>query len=170
MIPVVAFFVISKLADFYTATAVFMASLVLLAAYYWIKDRKLPKGHVAAAVLGLMLGGATLYYHNVTFLQYKLTIVNWAFAVALLVSQFIGDKVLVQRAAEAALTLPEQLWRKINLAWTLFFFAVGALNIYVMNHMSEDAWVNFKFALIPLNFVFTLLHIPFIARYLPQEK
>jgi intracellular septation protein len=169
MIPVVAFFVTSKVFDFFTATAVFMGLLVALAAYYWIKDRKPPKGHIAVAILGCVLGAATLYYHNISFLQYKLTVINWCFGLALLFSQFVGEKVLAQRAGEAVLTLPEPVWRKINLAWALFFFTVGALNLLAIKYLSEAAWVNFKAGTIGMSFAFTLAHIPFLKKYLPEE-
>ena len=61
----------------------------------------------------------------------------------------MGAKPFAQRLLES--TLAEHLapvsarrWRCINLAGSLFFALVGALNIYVDAHIQQDAWVNFK--------------------------
>lgn len=170
MLPIIAFFVVAKTMDFYAATKVLMVLLVLLAAFYWIKERKMPKGHTAVAVLGCVLGGATLYFHSTTFLQYKLTVVYWVFGAALLFSQFFGDKPLAQRAGETALQLPDHVWRGINLSWALFFLFVGGMNVAAIKFLSEDGWVNFKAATIVMNFIFAFAQIPFLYKYLPKEE
>src|SRR5260370_33658901 len=58
--PLVAFFVTYRLRGLYVATAVLMAAMVALLAPDWLRPRRIPPLHAPAAVLGLVLGAATL--------------------------------------------------------------------------------------------------------------
>jgi intracellular septation protein len=78
--------------------------------------------------------------------------------------------VLLARIPQDVIALPEPVWRKVNLAWALFFLGCAALNWYVAHHYDEATWVKFKtFGFTALTFVFLLAHAPFLSRYLPQD-
>lgn len=75
------------------------------------------------------------------------------------------------RAGAAAVGLPQTagiaraVWQRVNLAWALFFAALGALNLYVAFRMSENTWVNFKvYGLTALLFVFGLAQALWLTR------
>jgi intracellular septation protein len=42
------------------------------------------------------------------------------------------------------LQLPDPVWKRLNLAWVVFFAFMGALNLWVAYTFATDTWVNFK--------------------------
>lgn len=167
LIPAILFFAAYKLYDLFTATAVLVVALLAMVLLTWVRTRKLPKLQLAAALVATVLGGMTLWFRDPTFILFKPTAIYGAFAIALLGSHVIGDKVLMQRIPQKALAMPDAMWRRINLAWALFFVFCAVLNVYVALNFSEAVWVKVKvFGFTALMFVFMLAHIPFISRYL----
>jgi intracellular septation protein len=157
--PLVAFFVAYSLRGLYAATAVLMAAMVLLLAFDWLRERRIPAMHGLSAVLVLILGSATLLLHNRLFIQWKPTVLLWAVSAAFVASFWIGERTLAQRflqpALEGQVQVSEALWRRLN-GWSAAFYALlGALNLAVAYGASERAWVYFKlFGLAVLTFAF----------------
>ncbi|MEK6805432.1 MAG: inner membrane-spanning protein YciB [Pseudomonadota bacterium] len=171
LLPGLLFLSVLFLRDIYAATAVLMVSLVLLAGWHWWRDGKPHKLHTGAALAVLILGGLTLVLRDASFVKYKTTVVNGIIALILLGSHVIGDKVLLARIPQHALQMPDAVWRRVNLAWVGFFAGIALLNLYVMHHFDDRVWGLFKtIGVSALMFVFLLAHLPFVARYLPQEK
>lgn len=78
---------------------------------------------------------------------------------------------LIQSMLGKELTLPQAAWRRLNVAWAIFFLACGLANIYVAFWLPQDFWVNFKvFGLTGLTLLFTLLSGVYIYRLMPQEE
>lgn len=170
-LPAPLFLAALFLKDIYAATAVLMASMVLLAAFHWVRDGKPHKLHTLGAAVVLVLGGLTLLLRDAEFVKYKTTVVNGVIALAFLLSHVIGDKVLLQRIPQQAVLLPDALWRRINLAWAGFFASVALLNLYVMHHFDDRIWGLFKtFGVSVLMFLFLIAHLPFVHKYLPQDE
>jgi len=156
--------------DIYLATAVLICATIGLVAVYRIRHKRWHKSHIVVAVLATVLGGLTLAIHDPVFIKLKPTAVYGVFALALLGSHFIGDRVLLARIPQQTFNFPEPVWRKVNLAWALFFLFCAALNWYVAARFDEATWVSFKmFGFTALMFVFLLAHAPFLSRYLPQD-
>ena len=169
-LPAPLFLAALFLKDIYFATAVLMASMVLLAVFHWVRDGKPHKLHTLGAVAVVVLGGLTLLLRDAIFVKYKTSVVNGSLALAFLLSHVIGDKVLLQRIPQQAMQLPEALWRKVNLAWAGFFASIALLNLYVMHQFDDRIWGLFKtFGVTALMFVFLLAHLPFLHKYLPQD-
>ena len=77
---------------------------------------------------------------------------------------------LIQRMLGKELTLPQQVWSRLNLAWALFFILCGLANIYIAFWLPQNIWVNFKvFGLTALTLIFTLLSGVYIYRHMPQD-
>ena len=168
--PALLFFAAYLLTDIYIATAVLIASLFGVVAVYWLWKRELHKAHLATALIAGVLGGLTIYIHDPAFIKFKPTAVYAVFALALLASHFIGKRVLLQRIPQKTFVLPDPVWRKVNLAWAIFFLGCAVLNLYIAANFDEAAWVKFKtFGFTALMFVFLMAHLPFLQRYLPQE-
>lgn len=171
MLPALVFFGAYFLADIYTATIALIVSLFAVVAIYWLWEKRLHKVHFVTALVALVLGGITVAVHDATFIMYKPTAVYAVFALALLGSHVIGDKVLLARLPQKSVQLPEPIWRKVNFAWAVFFAFCAVLNLYVAANFSEATWVKFKtFGFTALMFVFLLAHAPFLSRYLQQEQ
>jgi intracellular septation protein len=162
--PVIVFFVVYRLYGIYVATVAIIATMALQIAYQWFRHGKVNKMFLISGIAVAILGGITLILRNPLFIQWKATIVNWLFAAAFLGSQFIGDKTLVERVMGHAVQLEAPFWRQLNLMWVVAFAALGAANLYVVYHYSEQVWVNFKlFGMTGLLLLVAILQAVWIA-------
>ena len=81
------------------------------------------------------------------------------------------EKNLVERMMGHALTVPGEIWLRLNLIWCLFFFSMGGLNLFVAYRFSEETWVNFKlFGMLGLTFAFIIGQAMYVARFVEQEE
>ena len=63
------------------------------------------------------------------------------------------------------------MWVRLNLSWSAFFLAMGALNLYVAFSFSESTWVNFKlFGGMGLMLVFVLVQGMYLARFVENGE
>ena len=129
--PILLFFIAYKLYGIYVATAVAIAASFLQVTLYWLKHRRFEKMHLVTLALIVVLGGATLLLQDKAFFMWKPTAVNWAFALGFLLTQFIGDKPLVERMMSHAIEAPATVWRNLNISWVSFFVLMGFANLYV---------------------------------------
>ncbi|MEX7637948.1 septation protein A, partial [Serratia marcescens] len=137
----------------------------------WVKYRKVEKMTLISFLMMLVFGSLTLVFHTDLFIKWKVTVIYALFALALLISQWVLKKPLVQRMLGKELTLPDKVWSNLNLAWAVFFLACGLANIYVAFWLPQSVWVNFKvFGLTVLTLVFTLLSGIYIYRHMPEEQ
>ena len=157
--------------------AIFMATLVIIIAtilqniFHWMVYRRLEKMHLISLGILLIFGTLTLMLKNPDYIAWKVTIFNWIFASVILGSFFIGEKPLIERMMSHAISVPKQVWKKVNLSWGIFFIIVGALNlivyeIYAKQMDNLDAWVNFKmFGILGLTLVFMIGQGLYIAKH-----
>lgn len=179
-IPLLLFFIVYKLDprvvdlaghDFqlggiYSATKVLIISSIVVYGALFIRQRKLEKGQWLTLVACLVFGGLTLAFHSETFLKWKAPVVNWLFALGFAASHFIGDRVLIKRIMGHALTLPEPVWTRLNLAWIVFFLVCGAANLFVA-FTFQEFWVDFKvFGSLGMTVVFLVAQGIYLSRYL----
>nr|WP_113867292.1 septation protein A [Brenneria salicis]NMN91639.1 intracellular septation protein [Brenneria salicis ATCC 15712 = DSM 30166]RBP61447.1 intracellular septation protein [Brenneria salicis ATCC 15712 = DSM 30166]RLM30339.1 septation protein A [Brenneria salicis ATCC 15712 = DSM 30166] len=170
-IPLVVFFVVYKLYDIYIASGALIAATALALAVTWFVYRKVEKMMLITFVMVAIFGTLTLVFHNDQFIKWKVTIIYGLFSIALLVSQFVMKKTLIQRMLGKELTLPQAVWGKLNFSWAMFFLACGLVNIYIAFWMPQSVWVNFKvFGLTGFTLLFTLLCGIYIYRHLPGEN
>ncbi|WP_158784938.1 septation protein A [Pantoea sp. BAV 3049] len=170
-LPLVVFFIFYKLYDIFVASGALIVATALALVASWIMFRKVEKMTIFTFVLVAVFGTLTLVFHNDEFIKWKVTVIYSLFGLALLFSQFWMKQPLIQTMLGKELKLPEFAWRKLNVAWALFFFACGIANIYVAFWLSQEFWVNFKvFGLTGLTLLFTLISGLYIYRLMPQEE
>ena len=143
-LPLIVFFAAYRLYDLYVATAALMVTMAVQLIYQWLRHRKVNKMLLVSALLVAVFGGITLAVRNPVFIQWKVTVVNWLFAVAFLGSQIFGTKTLTERVMGHAIELAPGLWRQLNAIWVVNFAVLGALNLFVMYNYDEATWVIFK--------------------------
>ncbi len=181
--PVLAFFVIYFIfKDFMLATYVLVGASGLQIALTWTLYKRIDKTQLVTFLILLPLAGLTVALNDERFLKWKPTIVNWAFAVTLLGSDFIIKKNLVRLLLEnmfkslpdVQLNLPEVSWRFINWYASGFFIIAGCLNLWVAFQFSTDTWVQFKlFGLMGLNLIGFILLFIYLSKHInnkPKEK
>jgi len=171
-LPIIIFFAVYKSTDdIIMATAVLIPATAAQMAYTWWRTHKIETMQLVTLGLVIVLGGATVMLQDKMFIQWKPSVVNWLFGLAFLGSHFIGSKPIVQRLMGSSLTLPDLIWRRLNIAWTLFFVVMGFINLAVVYTMSEEAWVNFKlFGMLGLTLVFILAQGLYLSRHMPKDE
>lgn len=168
--PIICFFVAYKLYGVFVATGVTMGACFIQNLVYWLIHKKLEKLHLITLISVFILGGFTLLFHKAIFIQWKPSIIYWAFAIVLLFSRYITKKNLLSRMLGDKIALPEKIWNHLNLAWSLFFIFLGLLNVYVIYHYSMNAWVNFKlFGTLILTLVFTIGQAIYMSRHIKNN-
>jgi len=169
--PILLFFIAYKFFGIYIATGVAMAASVLQVSGYWFKRRRFETLHIVTLGLVLVLGGATLFFHDQLFIQWKPTAIYWAFAVLFMVSQFFGKKCLIQRLMDNKLSLPAAIWRRLNTSWSVFFILMGIINLVVVYNFSTNTWVNFKlFGTLALTLLFVFGQALYMSRHIPKQN
>jgi len=128
----------------YSATAVLMGATAILFPLICVWKRKLEKRLLWILAVTLVMGSATLIFHNPLFIQWKFTVVYWICGVGLLGSHFFMKKSVVQHLLGEQLELPDHVCKRLTFLWSGYFFIVGALNLVVAYHFSEGTWVVYK--------------------------
>ncbi|MCK2094796.1 septation protein A [Thauera aromatica] len=153
------------------ATAVAIAATALQIALVWLRHRKVDTMLWVSLAIITVFGGATLFFHNPTFIKWKPTALYWLFGCALLGSTALLHRNLIRNMLEAQIRLPDPVWGRLNLAWAGFFIAMGLLNLYVAYNFSEETWVDFKlFGGIGLMLAFVLGQGFYLSRHLEEES
>lgn len=171
--PVLLFFVAFKVWDIYVATAVAIGATFLQVGWSWFRHRKVDNMLWVSMAIIAVFGGATLLLQNETFIKWKPSVLYWLFAVTLLGAELLFKRNLIRAMMEKQITLPDPVWRKLNLSWIGFFAFMGAANLFVAFRFSTDVWVNFKlFGGIGLMLVFVLAQGLLLSRHIeqPEEK
>jgi len=130
--PIILFFVAYKMQGIYVATGVAIAAAALQVGWIWFRHRRVETMHVATLGLLAVFGGLTIALHDPIFVMWKPTLVNWLFAVAFLGSQWVGERTLIERMMSHAIDVPAATWKRLNLAWVLFFLLSGLANLFVV--------------------------------------
>jgi len=169
--PLLVFFIINSIAGIYWATGSLIVAAFVQIFYYKFKKEKIPAKQWIIFGLIVVFGGLTIYLQNDAFLKWKVTIINAFFAAALLISNTLFKKNIIKEFLSESLSLPENIWSRLNLAWALFFLFSSGLNYYIAFNYALDTWVNFKvFGLTGLMFLFSITSILFLYKYLPIEE
>jgi intracellular septation protein len=154
----------------FTATAVLMAATLLQVVLTYAFTREFEKRAMWMLLAVLIFGGATLLLRNQMFIQWKPTIFNWVLAIAFGVSQFVGEKNLMERTLGSQVRLPKPIWTKLNLLWVSNFAIVGALNLVVAYRFSEATWVSYKlYSALGFTLLLTILTAILISPHLKGE-
>ncbi|MBD8104944.1 septation protein A [Erwinia persicina] len=170
-LPLVVFFIFYKLYDIFVASGALIVASALALVISWFLYRKLEKMSLVTFALVAVFGTLTIALHNPDFIKWKVSIIYGLFTLALLFSHFFMQQPLIQKMLGKEIQLPQFAWRRLNIAWALFFLSCGLANIYVAFWLSQDIWTNFKvFGLSALTLIFTLLSGVYIYRLMPQEE
>jgi intracellular septation protein len=168
--PIVLFFIVYKFFGIYTATAVAMIASLSQVALYRLKFQHYEKMHLFSLAIIMLLGGATLFFQNPWFIKWKPTGIYWLSALVFFSSSYIGSKPLIQKMMETNINLTTKIWYRLNLAWTLFFIVMGALNLYVAYHYDADVWVNFKlFGGVGFTLLFVLIQAFYLTKHTDEK-
>ena len=152
------------------ATVVVIVATLVQVAVLMARGKKIDMMLWVSLGLVTVLGGATVWFHNETFIKWKPSVLYWVMGLGFWVSQTFFRKNLLQVLIGEQLKLPAPVWQRLNIAWISFFALMGLLNLYVAFNFSTDTWVNFKlFGGMGLMLAFTVAQGVYISRHLPPE-
>jgi intracellular septation protein len=149
------------------ATAVAIIATLGQIGYLLARGKKVDTMLWVSLAIITLFGGATIYFHNETFIKWKPTVLYWIFAAALIAGQFAFKKNFIRVMMAKQFALPDPIWERLNLAWAGFFMAMGLVNLFVAYNFSTNAWVNFKlFGFMGLMFAFVIGQSLFLSKYM----
>ncbi len=171
LFPIILFFAAFKLFGIFAATATAIAATVLQIAWTKWRHGKVDTMLWVSFAIIAVFGGATLILHDETFIKWKPTILYWVFSLTLLFSNLLFGKNLMRTLLHDKLALPVKVWNHVNFAWSVFFAALGVVNLYVAFNYSTDTWVNFKlFGTTGMMLLFVLLQAMALSKYVEEDK
>ena len=168
--PLLIFFAANALFGIFTATAIFMAAMLIVIAVGIIVERKLSPMPLMTGALVLVFGGLTLWLANDIFIKIKPTILYAMFA-GILLGGLLFDRLFIKTVLGQTLRLNDAAWRTLTWRWATFFIALAILNEIVWRNVSTNSWVAFKvWAILPLTLLFAMAQAPFISRHQIEDK
>jgi intracellular septation protein len=163
--------IVASQAPIMLATAVAILATGAQILYLLARGKKVDNMLWVSLVIITVFGGATIYFHNETFIKWKPTVLYWAFAAILLASQAIFGKNLIRLMMEKQLSLPDGVWQKVNFSWAAFFLLMGIVNVYVAYSFSTAAWVNFKlFGFTGMMIVFVVAQSLLLSKHVKDSR
>ena len=168
--PIILFFIVFKLAGIYAATAVTIGATFAQIGWVWFRHRKVEPMLWMSLGVVVVFGGATLIFHNDTFIKWKPTVLYWLFAAILSGAQLLQGKNLMRALMGKQMQLPDAIWTKVNWSWVAFFALMGVLNIAIAYNFSTDLWVDFKlFGSLILTLVFVVGQSLLLSRHMKLD-
>ena len=152
--------------DIFVSTAVLMGAMFVQVGFEFATSRKVARQTWLIFGSVVVLGGMTLAFRDEKFIQWKPTLVNWAFCVALLSSYLLFKINLLKKMLGEQIKLPEHAWRNLTFGWSGGFFIAGALNLVVAFNFDMDFWVSYKLV---GGFALTLIYIGITVAYLAKS-
>ena len=152
------------------ATLVVIAATLLQVVTLKLMRRKVHTMLWVTLALVVVLGGATIWFHNATFIMWKPSVLYWVMGFAFWFSQSVLGKNIPQKLMGEQLVLPAAIWQRLNFAWVAFFGLMGLLNLYVAYSYTQSTWATFKvFGATGLMLAFVLGQGVYLSRHLPDE-
>ena len=151
--------------NLFIATGVLMVCVIVTLAVSYALLRRIPIMPLVTAVIVIIFGSLTFYFHDTTFAKIKPTVLYLLFGGALLGGLAI-NRPLLPVLFDGALNLTPEGWRKLTWRWAFFFIGLALLNEIVWRSLSEAFWVGFKaFGITPLIVLFAVAQAPLVIRY-----
>lgn len=165
-IPLIAFFIVARQNGILAAAGALLIATVIVYAIHFVRQKgKFDKQQWIVLLLTVVFCGITLILRDDIYLRWKSPIINGIFAFALLVSVAV-NKPLMQLAMKDVFSLSIGGWKKLTIAWALFFAMMGVLHYITAFTMSDEAWINFKtYGWIPIMLVFVVAQFIVLKSY-----
>lgn len=153
------------------ATAVAILATIGQISYLLLRGKKVDTMLWVSLVIITVFGGATIYFHDETFIKWKPTVLYWCFGAALLIAQTFMGKNLIRLMMEKQVALPDSIWQRLNLSWAVFFGVMGVINLYVAYNFSLATWVSFKmFGFTGLMLAFVIAQSVFLSKHIKDTR
>ncbi len=169
--PLLLFFIAYKVWNIFVATGVLMAASLLQIVILWFWQKRVGSQYWIAFILIMLFGGLTIYFHDPAFLKWKVSIINWLFGAAFLLSGWLTRKTLIERMMGGNVSLPKPVYQRLNGMWGWFMIGLGTLNAVVAHFYSTAIWVDFKvFGMTALTVIFLVIQAVYLVRVMKSRQ
>jgi intracellular septation protein len=164
--PLILFFIANYKFGIFTATAAFIVAILIAMMVSLALTRRVTALQLFSAVMVVVMGGLTLYFHNETFIKIKPTI-YYGFVAMILGYGLLANKPILKSVLGSAYPgLDAAGWTKLTRNWALFFAVMAVVNEVVWRNTSTDFWIGFKmWGAIPATLLFALANVPMLMRH-----
>lgn len=148
------------------STGIFMFAQIIA-----IVVSKLLTGKISAMLwfsgaMVLVLGGLTVIFRDLSFIQMKPTIYYMFIAAILAFGLYTDRPTLKLVLGQAYPGLTDIGWTKLTRNWTFFFIAMAVANEIVRHLTSFEIWQMYKvWGAMPATLVFALANVPMLLKH-----
>ena len=154
--PLLLFFIGSQshhgLRGFFTGTELLIATTPIAIVVSYIREKRFAPFPFIVGMFVLMLGGATLWFHNPVFIQFEFTIYNALFGL-LLLGGLAVRKLPLRRMFDSMIAVDDEAWKILSLRFGVLLVVFAILNQIMLNLHAVELWVYFRF----FSFIFGIL-------------
>ncbi len=180
LIPVLAWYLTYYYTkDLVLSTAVIIGGTLLTAGIEWLIQKKLSKMQIFLIAAILLFGIPTVIFDDPAIIKWKVTVVNFIFAIAIFIFQYIVRINPFALFLAKELPLPMQAYNALGRYLMIYFVLAGLLNIVIAFYLpqlfnisyeqAEAIWVDYKtFYNAILNFIVVLACIIILCRRYPE--
>src|SRR3569623_491581 len=126
----------------YPATLLFMVAMVLSVALSWLFLHRVAVMPVGTAIVVLVFGALTFYFHDTPFAKMKPTVINALFGTVLLVGLAYGQSLLRYVFGEVYKLKPAG-WTILTIRWAIFYFVLAVANELFWRILGDGVWANY---------------------------
>jgi len=149
---------------------VIVGASVLALAVGLVVERRLAPMPLVTAVIGLIFGGLTIFFHDERFIKIKPTILYGLLGLFLVTGALRGKNPLKVLMGDA-FHLPDPVVRTLTLRYALAFFALAIANEVVWRTQSTIFWGFYKFpGTAILLFLFAMSQAPLMMKHMPDDE
>ena len=131
--PIVLFFIVYKTIGLYAAIYAMIGATALQMLITRFQTGKFEKMHLITFGLLVVFGGITLAIKDPAFIMWKVSVLYVVFALALIMSMWIGEKTLLQRMLGKEMELPSKVWHQLTWLWGAGFSGIALVNAYYVD-------------------------------------
>lgn len=131
--PIALFFIVYKTMGLYAAIYAMIGATALQMLITRFQTGKFEKIHLITFGLLVVFGGITLAIKDPAFIMWKVSVLYVVFALALILSMWIGEKTLLQRMLGKEMKLPVQVWNQLTWFWGVGFSGIALVNAYYVD-------------------------------------
>jgi intracellular septation protein len=153
-----------------TSSWVIVGASLLALGVGLIVERRVAPMPLVTAVIGLIFGGLTLFFHDERFIKIKPTILYSLLGLFLITGALRGKNPLKVLMGDA-FHLPDPVVRTLTLRYALCFFALAIANEVVWRTQSTVFWGFYKFpGTLIVMFLFAMSQAPLMMKHMPDEE
>lgn len=167
--PIAVFVFFFYTAGPYMATVVLMISTLISVFFTFFMEKRIPLVALYVTLLTIIFGFITLHKRNIEFIQIRDTIYDATLAFTIVLG-FLWKKNVVKLALSPIIELNDVVWKKIAIAWVIFFATAALLNEYIRNMHPVHVWLDYKVIMVFVTTFFGVASLYFFTRNEVKER